>query len=133
MCRDGELREGWTRYELSKGNGDAVSLAIASMPPEQQDDSRWRYWGARARFESGDIEPGRELLGELALEANYFGFMSADQLDLPYTICPQEPDVTAAEVDALKAQPGFGRALELREAGVPNWSQLGTAPCRERG
>ena len=123
IYRDGKLLEWWTRYELSKGNWDAVSLAIASMPPEQQDDSRWRYWDARARFESGDIEPGRELLGELALEANYFGFMSADQLGLPYTICPQQPDVTAAEVEAFKAQPGFGRALELRKAGVPNWSR----------
>jgi soluble lytic murein transglycosylase len=93
------------------------------MPPEQQDDSRWRYWDARARFESGDIEPARELLGELALEANYFGFLAADQLDLPYTICPQKPDVTAAEVDAFKAKTGFGRAIELRKAGVPNWSR----------
>ena len=123
IYRDGKLLEWWARYELSKGNWDAVSLAITSMPPEQQDDSRWRYWDARARFESGDIERGRELLGELALEANYFGFMSADQLGLPYTICQQEPDVTAAEVEALKAQPGFGRALELRKAGVPNWSR----------
>ncbi len=121
--RDGKLLDWWTRYELSRGHWDAVSRVIAGMPPEQQDDSRWRYWDARARFESGDIEPARELLGELALEANYYGFLSADQLDLPYTICPQEPDVTAAEVDALKAQPGFGRALELREAGVPNWSR----------
>ena len=123
VYRDGKLLEWWARFELAKGNWDAVSLAIASMPQEQQDDSRWRYWDARARFESGDIEPGRELLGELALEANYFGFMSADQLDLPYTICPEEPDVTAAEIDALKAQPGFERALELRKAGVPNWSR----------
>ncbi len=121
--RDGKLLDWWTRYELSRGHWDAVSRVIAGMPPEQQDDSRWRYWDARARFESGDIEPARELLGELALEANYFGFLAADQLDLPYTICPQEPDVTAAEVDAFKAQPGFGRALELRKAGVPNWSR----------
>jgi soluble lytic murein transglycosylase len=123
IYRDGKLLEWWARYELSKGNWGAVSLAIASMPPEQQDDSRWRYWDARARFESGDIEPARELLSELALEANYFGFLSADQLGLPYTICPQEPSVTAVEVDALKAQPGFQRALELRKAGVPNWSR----------
>jgi len=121
--RDGKLLDWWTRYELSRGHWDAVSRVIAGMPPEQQDDSRWRYWDARARFESGDIEPARELLGELALEANYFGFLAADQLDLPYTICPQEPDVTAAEVDTLKAQPAFGRALELRKAGVPNWSR----------
>ena len=121
--RDGKLLEWWARYELSKGNWGAVSRVIASMPPEQQDDSRWRYWDARARFQNGDVEPGQKLLGELALEANYYGFLSADQLDLPYTICPQEPDVTTVEVETLKAQPGFARALELRKAGVPNWSR----------
>ena len=123
VYRDGKLLEWWARFELAKGNWDAVRLVIASMPPEQKDDSRWRYWDARALLESDDSEQARELLGELALEANYYGFLSADQLDLPYTICPQEPQVKAEEVDSLKQQPGFGRALELRKAGVPNWSR----------
>jgi soluble lytic murein transglycosylase len=121
--RDGKLLEWWTRFELSQGNWDAVILTIAGMPPEQKDDSRWRYWDAHARYESGNTELARNLLGELALEANYYGFLSADRLDFPYTICPQEPNVAEHDVDALREQPGFSRALELRKAGVPNWSR----------
>jgi soluble lytic murein transglycosylase len=93
------------------------------MPPEQKDDSRWRYWDARAHFESGETELAGALLDKLALEANYYGFLSADRLGLPYTICPQEPNVAPAQIDALRAQPGFSRALELRKAGIPNWSR----------
>ncbi len=123
VYRDGKLLEWWARYDLSKENWGAVIHTIFSMPPEQKDDSRWRYWDARAHFESGETELAGALLDKLALEANYYGFLSADRLGLPYTICPQEPNVAPAQIDALRAQPGFSRALELRKAGIPNWSR----------
>jgi soluble lytic murein transglycosylase len=123
LYRDGKLLEWWVRYDLSKGNWDGVIRTIAAMAPEQKDDTRWRYWDARARLETGNADLGRELLGELALEANYYGFLSADSLALPYTICQQEPSVTEAEVVTLKEQGGFGRALELWKAGIPTWSR----------
>ncbi|MCJ7815234.1 MAG: transglycosylase SLT domain-containing protein, partial [Xanthomonadales bacterium] len=90
---------------------------------EHKDDSGWRYWDARARFETGDLDRARELLGELAIEASYFGFLSADKLDLPYTICPEEPGVDPLSVTSLREQPGFSRAIELGKAGLPNWSR----------
>ena len=121
--RDGRLLEWWVRYDLAKGNWTAVSLNISRMPDEQKDDARWRYWEARARLEMGDPENADRLLGELALEANYYGFLSADRLDLPYTICPQDPAVGREDVEALRQQPGFLRALELRKAGLPSWSR----------
>ena len=121
--RDGRLLEWWVRYDLAKENWTAVSLTISRMPDEQKDDARWRYWEARARLEMGDPETAARLLGELALEANYYGFLSADRLDLPYTICAQEPAVGQKDVEALRQQSGFLRALELRKAGLPNWSR----------
>jgi soluble lytic murein transglycosylase len=121
--RDEQLMEWWVRHDLSRGNWDQVVLTIGQMPSELKDDTRWRYWDARAHVEQGGLEHGRKLLGELALEANYFGFLAADSLDLPYTICPEEPRVDQGEIDALKMQPGFRRALELRKAGIANWSR----------
>jgi len=121
--RDGKLMEWWARFSLANERWVETQKAIAGMPPEQSDDSRWRFWNARAQFEIGGIEESEEQLVQLSLEANYYGFLAADLLDLPYTICPEEPNVTAAQVDALKKQAGFQRALELRKAGVPNWSR----------
>jgi len=121
--RDGKLLEWWVRFDLSLENWADVILTVASMPPDLQDDARWRYWDARARLASGDPDYGHELLSELALEASYYGFLSADLLDQPYTICPREPLVEQAEVDTLRRQPGFQRALELRSAGIRNWSR----------
>jgi soluble lytic murein transglycosylase len=121
--RDGKLMEWWARFNLSNAFWSDAVEAIEGMPPEQRDDARWRFWNARALFETGEREASQALLAKLALEANYYGFLAADLLDLPYTICPEEPDVTQAQVDALREQAGFQRALELRKAGIPNWSR----------
>jgi len=93
------------------------------MPADLKTDERWRYWEARAKLESGDADEANTVFEELALSASYYGFLSADQLDLPYTICPQEPAVNASASDAIEAQPGFERALELRRAGLANWAR----------
>ena len=123
MYRDGNLLEWWARYGLATENWAEVILVIASMPPDLRDDARWCYWDARARLFMGDSQYAHKALGELALEANYFGFLSADYLDQPYSICPQEPQVDQAGVLALRQQSGFQRALELRQADILNWSR----------
>jgi soluble lytic murein transglycosylase len=121
--RDGKVLEWWARFYLSRADWEALIPVIESMPVEQKDDSIWRYWGARARYETGDVDMAREQLAELSLEASYYGFLSADKLDLPYTICPEEPAVDPVEVSELREQPGFRRAIELRKAGIPNWAR----------
>ncbi len=121
--RDGKLLEWWARFDLSSADWEGLISVIESMPEEQKNDSSWRYWDARARFETGAIESARERLGELALQTNYFGFLSADRLGFPYTICPEEPGVDELAVTALRQQPGFYRAIELRKAGIPSWSR----------
>ncbi len=121
--RDGKLLEWRVRYELSAGNWSGVVAAVDEMPSGQRDDTRWRYWRARARLETGEREEAEARLTDLAGEANYYGFLAADALELPYTICPEEPSVRPAEIEALRRRPGFQRALELRAAGVPNWSR----------
>jgi soluble lytic murein transglycosylase len=120
---DGKLLEWWVRFDLSKQNWAGVISTIERMPPEQKDDSRWRYWDAMARLQAGEIASSRERMIGLAQEANYYGFLAADRMDMPYTICPEEPSVTEVETDSLRERPGFRRALELRSAGVPNWSR----------
>ncbi len=72
--QDGNLLEWWVRYGLATENWAEVILVIARMPSDLKDDERWRYWDARARLAMGDPEYANKLLGELAQEANYYGF-----------------------------------------------------------
>lgn len=121
--RDGRLLEWWVRFHLARENWNAVLPVIEQMNGDQRDDSRWRYWEARALQETGDLDAARNKFGDLALRANYHGFLAADRLDLPYAICEQSPDVKPSEVKSFRAASGFERALELREAGIQNWSR----------
>jgi len=93
------------------------------MSPAAATDSRWRYWKARALLETGAGDQAREMLREIALEAGYHGFLAADLLGLPYTVCPEPSTVPAAEIESLAARAGFDRALELRTTGIANWSR----------
>ena len=121
--RDDRLMEWWVRYDLGRGAWADVISGTSAMSEDLRNDARWRYWEARALLETGDNGQAEPMLEDLALEANFYGFLAADALDRPYTICPQEPDVSPEAIEALAAQPGFSRALELRRAGVINWAR----------
>jgi soluble lytic murein transglycosylase len=121
--RDEKLLEWWARFELARENWADLVLIIDSMPPTLKQDDRWRYWDARARLQVGDQDYPDSLLRDLALEANYYGFLAADVMGLPYSICPQQPEVAPADVEKLRNLPGFSRALELRRLGIRNWSR----------
>ncbi|MGK2924681.1 MAG: transglycosylase SLT domain-containing protein [Lysobacterales bacterium] len=115
--------EWWARHDLARGAWAELLQTIDLMSAPAANDSRWRYWKARAWLETGEVAQGEALLAELATEASYHGFLAADRLALPYTICPETPAVTAADIDSLARRGGFERALELRRAGVVNWAR----------
>jgi soluble lytic murein transglycosylase len=121
--RGDRLLEWWARHDLARGAWADLLQTIDQMSAQAASDSRWRYWKARALLETGDTAQGAALMAAVAAEASYYGFLAADRLALPYSICPEAPAVSAAEVDALARQAGFERALELNGAGVTNWAR----------
>jgi len=121
--RHGELLEWWARHQLLQADWRGVIESIVAMPPELQDDSRWLYWLARARIETGAAAEGRAGMEQLALRANYYGFLAADRLDLPYAICPEVPVVPDSNIDSFLGREGVDRALELRRVGLSNWAR----------
>ena len=121
--REDRLLEWRARYAMTRGDWAAVADSIEVMDPQLKDDSRWRYWEARAFLESGRADEANEGLYALAGEANYYGFLAADYLGLPYSICPEEPAVAEERVRATYEIAGFERALELRRVGLSNWAR----------
>ena len=122
LFRDSQLLEWWARFSISKQDWPAVVSVIEQMPEDTRNDDRWRYWLAQAGLRSGQSMPSSELLQGLSSKANYYGFLAADELDLTYNICPRQAGVTEIEVDRVAQFDGFGRALELRKAGLDNWA-----------
>jgi soluble lytic murein transglycosylase len=120
--RDSQLLEWWTRFLLSTSAWTEVSNVIEQMPLTTRSDERWRYWLAQAELRSGVATPTSDKLLLLSEEANYYGFLAADELGLPYNICPLQPNVVSGEVTRIAALDDFRRALELRKVGLDNWS-----------
>ena len=121
--RDDRLLEWKTRFELTRANWQGVSESIAEMSAQLRDDSRWRYWMARAMLEGDRAAEGNRRMTALASRATFYGFLAADSLDLPYTICPEEPRVEEAAITAFRKHQNVPRALELRQVGLTAWAR----------
>jgi soluble lytic murein transglycosylase len=122
-ARDDKLLEWAARHGLATGAWPDVLRAIDGMSPGTANDSRWRYWKARALTETGARGEAEELLAAVAGEAGYHGFLAADRLRLPYVVCPESPSVSSDQIEHVAGLAGFQRSLELRRAGVRNWAR----------
>ena len=124
--RDSQLLEWWSRFLLSKGDWSGLLSVIEQMPEDTRDDDRWRYWLAQAELRTGQTSTlattPPDALQKLAGEANYYGFLAADELGLEYSICPLEPVTDVTEINRVGEINGFKRALELRKAELGNWA-----------
>lgn len=120
--RDEQVLQWWARTALVGKDWATLAAVITQMPPESAADGRWRYWLAVATDYLGDSITATTIREQLASESSYYGFLAADLLNWPYTICPQEPEVRTDEIEQLRALPGVARALELRAAEMENWA-----------
>jgi soluble lytic murein transglycosylase len=118
---DARLHEWRAREALARGDLAAVRGAIAAMPAEQREEGRWRYIDARLR-PAAERAVAHSAFAALATEPNYYGFLAADRLDLPYALCPLDPAGDAAQRKRVAELPGLVRALELHALDRPAWA-----------
>ncbi len=115
--KDSAMTREWrVREALSRQDFPAVLAGLARMDAEQQADSRWRYWHARALDETGQGALATLAWRALASAPNFHGFLAADRLGQPYTLCPiASPKLELSAV--LARHPALERALEFRAIG----------------
>ncbi|CAN5683217.1 lytic transglycosylase domain-containing protein [soil metagenome] len=127
------------RAALRADNGRArwqqVVQAVNAMSPNEQKDSAWVYWKARAMQamakDSQDGETmrglGHELLSGIASQLNFYGALAAESLGQPIALPPRPAPLSPAEIEAAAQHPGLKRALllitiGLRGEGVREWN-----------
>ncbi len=108
---DDTTREWRVRMALASQDFGKTLAGLEAMPAAQQADPRWRYLHARMLIKREREADAMPLLSTLAQEANFHGFLAADWLQQPYTICPSELTVDAAQEASLRPQ--LGRAFEF--------------------
>jgi soluble lytic murein transglycosylase len=88
------------------------------MPPELGNQARWRYWRARATDELGDHEGAKALYAAVANERDYYSYLAADRLNLPYQL-NFHPTADVPEMQrTLLATPAIQRARAFLDCGM---------------
>ncbi|MBS0582053.1 MAG: transglycosylase SLT domain-containing protein [Proteobacteria bacterium] len=110
---DDATREWRVRSALAAGDFKATLAALDIMPAAQRDDARWKYLRARVLARLGRKDEANALFRTLAGEANFFGFLAADQIDAGYTICSSDVPTDKVAETALRKDKNLARAFEF--------------------
>ncbi len=101
--RSALLRQDWPR----------LRELLAEWPAAEKAGDRWQYWQARALGATGDREAAQSLFRKVAKNRSYYGFLAADQVELPYHLKHRETPEDPALRSRMERAPGVVRALEL--------------------
>jgi soluble lytic murein transglycosylase len=117
-AEDDATREWQVRIALTGGDLAETLAALGGLSEQQKADPRWRYLRARVLTKLERAPEAAPLFSDLARESNFYGFLAADWISQPYTICANtlagDPKVEAD----LAAQADLARAFEFRELGM---------------
>ena len=112
-------REWRVRAALAEQDWKAVLAAIDAMPEDQRHDDEWRYFRARALIEQAQPDTAQTLYKAVSQQSSYFGFLAADHLGVPYSICTQDASTNSQLERSLLTTPGLQRAFELYAVNLP--------------
>jgi len=123
---------GWqVRSALRSGDWKLVETLIERMPPEmrrpQAAEGTWAYWLGRAYKARRNDEAATMQFRAVSDQFGFYGQLSTEELGQMITLPSRAQPVSEAEVNAVKALPGFQRAaylyrLDLRREGNGEWN-----------
>ena len=110
---DEELQAWKIRSAIRTGHWQQVIAAIQELPTEQQARLSWQYWWAYAKDQLGQENEARGMFEYLAGHRDFYGFLAADQLGVPYSFEDEPLDISHAQLLRLWQYPQARRAQEL--------------------
>ncbi|MEJ2761988.1 MAG: transglycosylase SLT domain-containing protein, partial [Gammaproteobacteria bacterium] len=90
----------------------------AGTIPDDVYPLRWRYWRARALEQAGERKTADAIYRSLAGQRDYYGFLAADRLGIPYNLNYASLPNDVETWKAIMAMPAVIRARELYKLGM---------------
>ncbi len=90
-----------------------VQRAIASLNHEQKQSTRWQYWLGRSMEELGDKSTAEILYRGIVMQRDYYAFLAADKLNLPYQMNHNPIVSTEAGLEIISQQAEIQRLKEF--------------------
>ncbi len=101
------------RTALKAQDWPQLAKAIDKLTDAEKSKSEWRYWYARAQESLGKQSLAEKAYDEIALKTNYYGFLSADKLNRPYTFNAEPLQRNDKVISELLTVPAIQRTKEL--------------------
>lgn len=105
-------REWRVRSALYYQDWDQARRWILDMPEDQRESETWQYWLARAEAATGRAAQARNRFRQVAQDRSYYGYLAADELDLPYAMNHVRAPVDADAQARFRRLAGTVRARE---------------------
>ena len=116
--RDGQVRSWTAQAALAAQDWAHVVAAVSALPASERNSLQWRYWKAYALDRLGRDKPAYAIYRELAGHRNYYGFLAADRLAMPYSMNADPVTYDQDAVNRLGERPGMRRAREFFRLGI---------------
>lgn len=113
QATDEAVRRWRAQTALRRGAWGDLIAAIGALENPQGERSKWRYWRARALEQTGEPARANAIYEQLAEERDYYGFLAADRLGVPYAMAHEALLDQPIAADTLARDPGLVRAREL--------------------
>ncbi|AHE99609.1 transglycosylase SLT domain-containing protein [Thioalkalivibrio paradoxus] len=110
---DDQLRQWQLRSALRDRDWNTVLAAVDAMSTDAAAEARWQYWRARAAEQLGRDDEAMQNYRAAAQERNFYGFLAADRLGVPYRIGHAPTVVPASAVERVAQDPAIQRMREL--------------------
>jgi len=110
---DKPVKEWRIRTAIRQGDWSQVIRNITDLNISKQSDYRWQYWWAYANEQIGNTDDALGIYQYLAKKRSYYGFLSADRLNLPYAFEDKPVEPTNEAMNSVFQQPEAQRAREF--------------------
>lgn len=86
--------------------------AIDSLDKNEKQSTQWRYWLARALEHSQQEKVAHEIFAEVAQERDYYGFLSANKINVPITLKNYPIRIAEKDIKSFSQHSGVIRIQE---------------------
>lgn len=114
------------RDALKSQDWRQVSHLIKRLPEQEQASPRWQYWSIRTARALGNmsVDDAKSGYRELAKQRDFYGFLAAERLQLPYSMAHRSVASTDSEIQSIAAIPAIQRSRELFKLGALNQARM---------
>ena len=116
--RDNTVSEWRARLLLRLGRWNEANELTKRLPEDLAKTPRWRYWQARSlQLAQPQSLQAASLYQPLAGERDFYGFLAADQVKLPYQLNNQPMVISPSVTQKVRNTAGVRRAIEFHDRG----------------